>query len=161
MPASPQTVTAQGTAVVLAIPEDCKVIGAIAPVDPTAPKINFQVNLPTEWNGKIMQLGGSGTNGVIPVALTTGMQWGPESLPPNSPYALSRGFVTYGSDSGHQNPAPPRVAAVRPMRCCAGEAPARRPPPLQRRPVDDQRRGAAQLPVRADEEDPRRRRSRS
>ena len=104
VPASPQTVNAQGTAVVLAIPQYCKVIGAIAPVDPAAPKINFQVNLPTDWNGKIMQLGGSGTNGVIPVALSTGMQWGPESIPPNSPYALSRGFVTYGSDSGHQNP---------------------------------------------------------
>src|SRR5207244_11473504 len=75
VPASPQTVNAQGTGVVLAIPEYCKVIGAIAPVDPAAPKINFQVNLPTDWNGKIMQLGGSGMNGVIPVALTTGMQW--------------------------------------------------------------------------------------
>ena len=106
VPASPQTVNAQGTGIVLAIPEYCKVIGAIAPVDPTAPMINFQVNLPADWNGKIMQLGGSGTNGVIPVALTTGMQWGPESIPPNSPYALSRGFVTYGSDSGHQNPPP-------------------------------------------------------
>ncbi len=103
VPASPQTLTAQGTAVVLAIPEYCKVVGAIVPIDPAAPMINFQVNLPTDWNGKIMQLGGSGTNGVIPVALTTGMQWGPESIPPNSPYALSRGFVTYGSDSGHQN----------------------------------------------------------
>jgi feruloyl esterase len=89
--------------VVLAIPEYCKVLGFIAPVDPAAPKINFQVNLPTDWNGKIMQLGGSGSNGVIPVALTSGMQWGPESIPPNSPYALSRGFVVYGSDSGHQN----------------------------------------------------------
>ncbi len=89
--------------VVLAIPEYCKVTGIITPVDPQAPNINFQVNLPTSWKGKIMQLGGSGLNGSIPVALTTGMQWGPESIPPNAPYALSRGFVTYGSDSGHSN----------------------------------------------------------
>jgi feruloyl esterase len=108
--ASPQIVSAQGTSVVLAIPEYCKVIGAIAPVDAAAPPINFQVNMPTDWNGKLMQLGGSGMNGVIPVALTTGMQWGPESIPPNAPYALSRGFVTYGSDSGHQNP--PAAAGV-------------------------------------------------
>ncbi len=50
-----------------------------------------------------MQLGGSGLNGSIPVSLTNSMQWGPESIPPNSPYALSRGFVVYGSDSGHGN----------------------------------------------------------
>jgi feruloyl esterase len=100
IPASPQTVN--GDRVVLAIPEYCRVTGAIMPVDPVAPKINFQVNLPAAWNRKIAQMGGSGNNGVIPVALTTGMQWGPESIPPNAPYALSRGFVTYGSDSGHQ-----------------------------------------------------------
>src|SRR5262245_39220458 len=70
--AAPQTVT--GDRVVLAIPEYCKVTGSIAPVDPAAPKINFQVNLPTAWNRKIAQMGGSGNNGVIPVALTTGMQ---------------------------------------------------------------------------------------
>ena len=125
VPASPQTLNAQGTGVVLAIPEYCKVVGAIAPVDPAAPKINFQVNMPADWNGKIMQLGGSGTNGVIPVALTTGMQWGPESIPPNSPYALARGFVTYGSDSGHQNPQPappPSGAASPPAWMTNGEA---------------------------------------
>ena len=76
--------------------------GRIAPVDPAAPPINFHVNLPTSWNRKLAQMGGSGSNGVIPVALTTGMHWGPESIPPNAPYALSRGFVAYGSDSGHQ-----------------------------------------------------------
>ena len=104
------------------------------PVDPAAPKINFQVNLPTDWNGKIMQLGGSGTNGVIPVALTTGMQWGPESIPPNSPYALSRGFVTYGSDSGHQNA--PAAARGRGPADAPGAArgPARRRPRPRRRP---------------------------
>ena len=100
MPASPQTIVKDHA--VLAIPEYCRVTGRIAPVDPAAPSINFQVNLPTSWNRKIAQLGGSGNNGVIPVALTTDMQWGPESIPPNAPYALSRGFVVYGSDSGHQ-----------------------------------------------------------
>ena len=100
VPASPQTIA--GERVVLAIPEYCRVTGRIAPVDPAAPPINFHVNLPTSWNRKLAQLGGSGQNGVIPVALTTGMHWGPESLPPNAPYALSRGFVVYGSDSGHQ-----------------------------------------------------------
>ena len=89
--------------VVLAIPEYCRVKGIIAPIDPQAPTINVQVNVPTSWNGKLIQLGGSGLNGGIPVSLTTSMQWGPESIPPNAPYALSRGFVTYGSDSGHTN----------------------------------------------------------
>jgi hypothetical protein len=102
VPASPMT-TPAGRAAVLAIPEYCKVAGYVSPVDPSAPRINFLVNLPTAWNGKLAQLGGSGQNGVIPVALTTSMQYGPESIPPDAPYALSRGFVTYGSDSGHQS----------------------------------------------------------
>jgi hypothetical protein len=110
--ASPQTVVKDH--VVLAIPEYCRVTGRIAPVDPSAPPINFHVNLPTTWNRKIAQLGGSGNNGVIPVALTTSMQWGPESIPPNAPYALSRGFVVYGSDSGHQTPPAGRGAAATP-----------------------------------------------
>src|SRR6185503_12046219 len=65
--AAPQTVTADRA--VLATPEYCRVTGRIAPVDPAAPPINFQVNLPTAWNRKIAQMGGSGNNGVIPVAL--------------------------------------------------------------------------------------------
>ena len=100
LPAAPQTIA--GDRAVLAIPEYCRVTGRINPVDPAAPSINFHVNLPTSWNRKLAHLGGSGQNGVIPVALTTGMHWGPESIPPNAPYALSRGFVVYGSDSGHQ-----------------------------------------------------------
>jgi feruloyl esterase len=101
VPAAPERMS--GPQVVLAIPGYCKVSGAIAPVDPGAPDINFQINLPLAWNQKLIQLGGSGLNGVIPVALTTNMQWGPESIPPDAPYALSRGFVTFGSDSGHQS----------------------------------------------------------
>ena len=96
IPASDQTV--QGAQVVLAIPQYCKVNGYISPVDASAPNINFQINLPVAWNHKAAQMGGSGLNGSIPVSLTTGMQWGPESIPPDAPYALSRGFVVYGSD---------------------------------------------------------------
>ena len=47
------------------------------------------------------------------------MQWGPESIPPNAPYALSRGFVVYGSDSGHQTSGAGR----------GGDPPAGPPPP--------------------------------
>jgi len=104
VPASDQKV--ENNQVVLAIPEYCKVLGHIAPVDPTAPAINFQINLPTQWNGKDAQMGGSGLNGNIPVSLTTGMQWGPESTPPDAPYALARGFAVFGSDSGHQSGGP-------------------------------------------------------
>jgi feruloyl esterase len=103
-----------GGGLVLPIPEYCKVVGVIAPVDPTAPNINFQVNMPTAWNRKMAQLGGSGYNGSIPGALTSSMQFGPESLPPNAPYALSRGFVVYGSDSGHQQGGAARGAAAPP-----------------------------------------------
>src|SRR5215510_1260867 len=46
--------------------EYCKVAGSIKPVDPTAPDIKFQVNLPTNWNGKVLHHGGGGYNGVMP-----------------------------------------------------------------------------------------------
>ena len=91
----------------LATPEYCQVAGAILPVDPGAPQIRFQVDLPMAWNQKLAQMGGSGYNGVIPGSLIgAGMRFGPESLPPDSPYALTRGYVVYGSDSGHQGNAP-------------------------------------------------------
>jgi Tannase and feruloyl esterase len=87
-------------AVVPAVPEYCKIVGAIAPVDPKAPPIRFQVNLPTAWNGSSVQFGGGGFNGV----LITGL-----GLPPlaraDRPSPLAQGFVTYGTDSGHQNAA--------------------------------------------------------
>ena len=87
-------------AVVPAAPEYCKVVGAIAPVDPKAPPIRFQVNLPTQWNGSSVQFGGGGFNGT----LITGLGL-PPLTPADRPSPLARGFVTYGTDSGHQNAA--------------------------------------------------------
>lgn len=77
--------------------EYCKVLGAIHPVDYTAPDINFQVNLPSEWNGKTLQFGGGGLNGTLVTGLGRYVkQPDAESTP------LARGYVTLGSDSGHQ-----------------------------------------------------------
>lgn len=77
------------------VPAFCTVTGAILPVDrsPNAQPINFRVVLPAQWNGRAMQLGGGGLNGVIP-NLTAPIDGGP-----NGP---TRGIVTYGSDSGHR-----------------------------------------------------------
>ena len=38
--------------------------------DPAAQAINFQLNLPTTWNGKALQYGGGGFNGVLITGLT-------------------------------------------------------------------------------------------
>jgi pimeloyl-ACP methyl ester carboxylesterase len=61
--------------------------GTILPVDPASKPINFRVVLPANWSRRAAQLGGGGMNGMIPNL--TGRE-------------LSRGFATYGSDSGHQ-----------------------------------------------------------
>ena len=79
-------------------PEFCKVLGQIAPLDPNAPPIKFQVNLPLDWNGRSLQYGGGGFNGVLITGLAL-----PPAYPFGTPSPLARGFVTYGTDSGHEN----------------------------------------------------------
>ena len=80
-----------------ATPAFCRVLGRIAPVDPAAPPILFQVNLPASWNGRSVQYGGGGFNGTLINAL---------GLPPaqrfDTPTPLAQGFITVGTDSGHQ-----------------------------------------------------------
>ncbi|MGT2506094.1 tannase/feruloyl esterase family alpha/beta hydrolase [Cupriavidus basilensis] len=76
--------------------EYCKVLGAIRPVDVTAPDINFQVNLPSTWNNKALQMGGGGLDGTV----VTG-DGSFTSQPASVANALKQGYVTYGSDSGH------------------------------------------------------------
>ncbi len=75
----------------------CRVIGDIHPVDPTAPAIEFQVNLPENWNKRALQFGGGGYDGT----LVTGLGRHPQQ-PAGQPTPLQQGFVTLGSDGGHK-----------------------------------------------------------
>jgi hypothetical protein len=69
----------------------CAVDGAMAPVDKSdsARPILFRVVLPETWSGHAAQQGGGGMNGTIPPLAAANF--------------LSKGFATYGSDSGHQS----------------------------------------------------------
>jgi len=93
---STQVVAAAGTGAA-AVGQYCKVLGDINPVDATAPKIKFQVNLPDAWNKKAVMFGGGGYNGTI----ATGTGNVPAG-PTDKPTPLGRGYATFGSDSGHQ-----------------------------------------------------------
>ena len=92
-----------------AVPDHCRVLGRIAPLDPWAPDIHFQVNLPVAWNGRSVQYGGGGFNGV----LITGLGLVP-AAPYDRPAPLAQGYVTVGTDSGHQNQPgqPPQAFAM-------------------------------------------------
>lgn len=93
--AAPQTVS--GSTTTPATPDYCKVLGTIAPVDPAAQLINFQVNLPSTWNRKAVQYGGGGYNGTLVTGLAALRDAAPDDALP-----LTRGYVTLGTDSGHQ-----------------------------------------------------------
>lgn len=78
--------------------EYCKVLGAVLPVDPNAPPVNFEVNLPLQWNGTALQYGGGGTNGVLITGLAP-----LRDARADTPVPVARGFATWGTDSGHDN----------------------------------------------------------
>ena len=71
-------------------------LGAIHPIDKEAPDIHFEVNLPVIWNQKALQMGGGGFNGI----LVTGLEQS-KGEDVNKPTPLAKGYVTFGSDSGH------------------------------------------------------------
>jgi hypothetical protein len=85
----------------------CKVLGNIAPLDPTAPPISFEVNLPEQWNGKAVQYGGGGFNGV----LVTGLDPLRDARL-DTPVPVARGYATWGTDSGHDNAKLPEAFAL-------------------------------------------------
>lgn len=75
-----------------------KVMGYIHPVDIQAPNIGWEMLLPLQWNGRSLQMGGGANNGQIP-------QLEKESVMSSS-IPIDRGYVVYGSDSGHQSESP-------------------------------------------------------
>jgi feruloyl esterase len=103
VPAAAAVANANGTTTP-ATPDYCKVLGAIAPVDAKAPLIHFQINLPIAWNRKVVQYGGGGLNGV----LITGLNPLPDA-PPDAVLPLTQGYLTLGTDSGHQASAHPPI----------------------------------------------------
>jgi hypothetical protein len=78
-----------------ASPAYCKVLAQIAPVDPQAQPITVQLNLPSAWNGKAVQMGGGGLDGFLVTAE------GPGPGANAQPTPLSIGYATFGSDGGH------------------------------------------------------------
>ncbi|MDR6855637.1 tannase/feruloyl esterase family alpha/beta hydrolase [Variovorax guangxiensis] len=93
--AAPESIS--GNTLTPATPEYCKVLGSVAPRDPRAQPINFQLNLPTRWNGKALQYGGGGFNGVLVSGLAP-----LRDAAPGDPLPITRGYATFGTDSGHQ-----------------------------------------------------------
>ncbi len=92
------TVVAPGGTGAAALGEYCKVLADIAPVDPSAPAIKLELDLPTQWNRKLLMFGGGGYNGSIRPTPNSNVPAGPA----NQPYPLGRGYATVTSDSGHQ-----------------------------------------------------------
>jgi Tannase and feruloyl esterase len=74
--------------------EYCRITGAIKAVRTDTPDIRFEVNLPSHWNGRALQMGGAGYNGEVQRGLGT-VSYAADRAP------LAEGYVTFGSDSGH------------------------------------------------------------
>ncbi|CAN7685521.1 tannase/feruloyl esterase family alpha/beta hydrolase [Pseudorhodoferax sp. LjRoot39] len=77
------------------LPEYCAVSGVIDSVDTSAQPIRFALALPTEWNKRLMHLGGGGFNGTVTDVTTA------SSGLTSPPVPLKRGYAVVGSDSGH------------------------------------------------------------
>src|SRR5688572_23254271 len=75
----------------------CKVIGFVLPFRVGSPTLQFEVNLPASWNGRALQMGGGGYDGTLVTGLTVY-----SNQPRTTDTPLKQGYVTLGSDGGHQ-----------------------------------------------------------
>ena len=94
--------TAENGDIVLELPAHCIVQGEIAPADPEAPPILFNVNLPVDWNGKALQSGGGGLGGNRNTAPGRKASGRFDPQPYTDTYPLTDGYATFGGDEGHQ-----------------------------------------------------------
>ncbi|WP_203075257.1 tannase/feruloyl esterase family alpha/beta hydrolase [Falsiroseomonas ponticola] len=85
-----------------ALPVHCNVQGEIRPVDPAAPRILFNVNLPLSWNGRALQSGGGGLGGSVITAPGQKASARFDPVPLTAPYPIALGYATFGGDGGHQ-----------------------------------------------------------
>jgi hypothetical protein len=75
----------------------CKVTGIIRNATASTAVFEFEVNLPPQWNGRALQMGGGGYDGSLVTGLTA------YTLQPNSQETpLKQGYVTLGSNGGHK-----------------------------------------------------------
>jgi hypothetical protein len=74
--------------------EYCRVTGSIKALQPGTPDVHFDLNLPVRWNGRALQIGGGGYDGVV-VSGTGVTPFSPDHAP------LALGYATFGDDSGH------------------------------------------------------------
>ncbi|RDJ99578.1 tannase/feruloyl esterase family alpha/beta hydrolase [Paraburkholderia lacunae] len=74
--------------------EYCRITGRIKGLNASTPDIRFDLNLPRRWNGRALQIGGGGYNGVV-VSGTGVIPFSPDRAP------LAQGYATFGDDSGH------------------------------------------------------------
>ena len=86
----------------LETPSRCIVQGEIASLSAGAPPIRFNINLPLDnWNHRLLQSGGGGLGGAL---VTSPGGKGSGRFDPNpvdTPYPITQGYVTFGSDGGH------------------------------------------------------------
>ncbi len=74
-----------------------RVTGAILPHDPAASVIKFQMGLPLNWNGKLIQFGGGGLDGFVhPVEMRK------EGRFLTSPSPMKDGYAVVDCDGGHE-----------------------------------------------------------
>jgi feruloyl esterase len=78
----------------------CKATGIVKPHSPSSPNLEFEVNLPADWNRRALQMGGGGYDGSLVTGLT---QYSNESPTGDTP--LKQGYVTLGSNGGHKGKA--------------------------------------------------------